>query len=374
MNARNDFETFDFDEVSLGSSSSLILRTIDDTFLTEGILPVEGELDKDNQKNKTATDRTEKLLTKENTSHTSEKSNKYDNDADKKYKTGLFNREIRLSEDKLIEVQSNHEQFLTELLLPMKKRNKFNQCVLCKDFDFFELSKTSMDGIKAFKTVSIDHFQPNAAICDITISNRITFLDMKKLLKSKEIRVLIKTELENDRHQMMDTIRMILDDLFVHMSSKAGIRNLDGSECKNLKQINAAFRKCKSIAEAEIFWQVFYNFNKTYPNWQLETAASAMIIRRWIYDPVEFKNGNRFTFAEKLVTFVLTAVRKSLNQSGKTGCPGFVLTNMLRKNETENYYQGTTEATIIKKEYIRCLYVSHHLLCERLNMCKLTKR
>jgi hypothetical protein len=178
--------------------------------------------------------------------------------------------------------------------------------------------------------------------------------------KGKESQEIVRSELENDRRLMSDTIKLILDDLMVYLATKNGVRNIDGSCCKNLKQLYAVFRdNCESIADAKIFWDIFYGFTKLYPNWQLETAAAAMIIQRWKYDDKEFEKGKyRLTFAEKLVTTVITAIRKSLNDAGKNGIPGYSLTNMMEKGSKNEKDNTEMQSGLFKVEYIKVLNVS----------------
>jgi hypothetical protein len=153
----------------------------------------------------------------------------------------------------------------------------------------------------------------------------------------------------------MDKIRGIMCKLLLHLAKNAGVRNKDGSTCKSHQQLCHVFRDSKTKEEAIVFWKIYYDYVSKFPNWQFDIATSAMIKMRFIYEPEELQITKEITFTERLCTFVITQLRKSLNKYGKNGIPGFKLAKVRTlehasiKGKSFNY---------IWPEYIKCLEVS----------------
>jgi hypothetical protein len=112
----------------------------------------------------------------------------------------------------------------------------------------------------------------------------------------------------------MDKIRGIMCKLLLSLAKTAGVRNKDGSTCKSHQQLCQVFRDSKSKEDAVVFWKIYYDYVTKFPNWQFDIATSAMIKMRFIYEPEEQRITKEITFTERLCTFVITQLRKSLNK------------------------------------------------------------
>jgi hypothetical protein len=93
-----------------------------------------------------------------------------------------------------------------------------------------------------------------------------------------------------------------------------------------------------------------------FPNWQFDIATSAMIKMRFMYEPEELRNTKEITFKERLCTFVITQLRKSLNKYGKNGIPGYKLA---RVRTSEHASIKGKSSNYIWPEYIKCWEVSN---------------
>jgi hypothetical protein len=80
-----------------------------------------------------------------------------------------------------------------------------------------------------------------------------------------------------------------------------------------------------------------------------------MIKLRFIYEAEELRNTKEITFTERLCTFVITQLRKSLNKYGKSGIPGFKLA---RVRTSEHALIKGKSFSYIWPEYIKCWEVS----------------
>jgi hypothetical protein len=257
-----------------------------------------------------------------------------------------------LSKEKINWISRNAEQYQYELLQPMMNRSKYNRNVrIDNDFDFFQ--DLEVRDITKLKIVSVNHVGCNEKISDSYVADRMKFLNLKK--KNKELIELVKKELKDDRDDLMDKIRGILCKLLLQLAKNAGVRNNDGSTCKSHQQLCHVFRDSETKEDAVVFWKIYYDYVTKFPNWQFDIATSAMIKMRFIYEPEELRITKEITFAERLCTFVITQLRKSLNKYGKNGKPGFKLA---RVRSLEHASIKGKSSNYIWPEYIKCWEVS----------------
>jgi hypothetical protein len=80
-----------------------------------------------------------------------------------------------------------------------------------------------------------------------------------------------------------------------------------------------------------------------------------MIMMRFMYDPEEQIIMKEITFTERLCTFVITELRKSLNKKDTNGIPGFKLARVRTMEHTS--IKGKP-FNYIWQEYIKCWEVS----------------
>jgi hypothetical protein len=139
--------------------------------------------------------------------------------------------------------------------------------------------------------------------------------------------------------------------LLLHLAKIAGVRNKDGSTCKSHQQLCHVFRDSETTEEAVVFWKIYYDYVTKFPNWQFDVATSAMIKMRFMYEPEELRNTKEITFTERLCTFVITQLRKSLNKYGKNGIPGYKLAKVRKSEHASIEGKSSNE---IWPEYIKC--------------------